>query len=129
MSTYNNHTGNSNIRYANSVVTTSSFTPLSLLQLRDVTTNKPVLEIKNDGEIVLHVAQKPVIKSFLKNLQSTFDLDKVKTRVAERFFVMGMQRALTMTKNKTYEEFIAHLEKEVQTRQEKVVYKILQESE
>ena len=118
-----------NVCITNQNVTTVRFPIQSLLELRDPITNKAVFEIKNDGEVVLHGKQKSVIKSFLKNLQSTLDLDKVKARVAERFFVMGMQRALAMTKNKTHEEFIADLEKEVQTRQQKVVYKILQESE
>lgn len=118
-----------NVCITNQNVTTVQFPIQSLFELRDPITNKAVFEIKNDGEVVLHGKQKSVIKSFLKNLQSTLDLDKVKARVAERFFVMGMQRALSMTKNKTHEEFIADLEKEVQTRQQKVVYKILQESE
>lgn len=128
MSHYNN-TMYSNVCITNQNVTTIGFANQSLLELRDPITNKVIFEIKNDGEVVLHGKQKSVIKSFVKNLQLSLDLDKVNARVAERFFVMGMQRALAMTKNKTHEEFIADLEKEVQTRQQKVVYKILQESE
>lgn len=101
----------------------------TLFELRDPITNKAIFEIKNDGELIFHGNQKSVIKSFIKNLQSTLDLDKVKDRVAERFFVMGMQRALAMTKNKTHEEFIADLEKEVQSRQAKWFLKTLEESE
>lgn len=91
--------------------------------------NTQVFKLSHKGEIILNLEQKPTIQKFFKHLQQKLDLDVIEKRVVERFYLSGMERALKLAKNKTHEEFIAELEKEVQARQDKVIFRTLQESE
>lgn len=120
----------SNIAVSSSTTSTTAWTINTHTNTALVINNKTggaVLTIHYDGSIEYTGKPSKAADTFLQSLAGHIDWKAAGTAALEKTYRRAIKRCLNQAKTMTHEEFIAALEKEVDSRTSKAVLKMLTE--